>query len=549
MSMRPDNDMRIPEDTVKIAHSAFPKGNRYFEIRRALGTIYRDEQFADLFPTNGQPALAPWRLAIISVVQFWEDLTDRQAADAVRSRIDLKYLLGLPLDDAGFHHTVLSGFRQRVTTGEAEERLLDAVLDALQEGGWLKAGGTQRTDATHVLSAVSNLNRLRLVGETMYHTLDVLAQVAPEWLRRWAPMEWYERYGRPYSDFRLPRSKEKRRKLFQQIGRDGYELLDALDATEKRAYLREVPAVKVLRQIWEQQFSRKNGQITRRTAKNMPKAAELITSPYETEARSGKKGAQHWRGYKVHLTETVTPNAPQFVVNVTTTHAAQHDSTVVDGVHDALAKKGLLPQEHLVDAGYVSADNLVKARKKHKVALVGPAPRGNSWQARTEGGLDQSRFFIDWEAQVVTCPNGAQSRKWTSTTSSSGQPLNRVAFDPKTCLTCHDRPLCTRSKNGPRQLAFPMREQHEALRAAEAYEKTDAFKKQYAQRAGVEGTISQAVQSMDMRRSRYRGQHKTHLQHIMSAIAINLQRLASWLSGDKRSKTRVSHFGRLATIC
>lgn len=184
MSMQPQPVSEIPEETMEVAHAVFPQGNIYLTLRDRMGTLYRDEDFADLFAVRGQPAETPWRLAWITILQFMENLTDRQAADAVRSRIDWKYLLGLPLRDAGFHYSVLCEFRQRLVKGGAVEHLLVRLLELCRESSWLKERGRQRTDSTHVLARVRILNRLELVGVTLQATLNRLAQVVPEWLRR-----------------------------------------------------------------------------------------------------------------------------------------------------------------------------------------------------------------------------------------------------------------------------------------------------------------------------------------------------------------------------
>lgn len=128
MSLHPEASYPIPEETQRVACAAFPYGNVYMQVADRLGNIYHDAQFTALFPTRGQPAEAPARLALATVLQFAESLSDRQAADAVRSRIDWKYVLGLDLTDPGFDHTVLSEFRTRLVTGKVETLLLDALL-------------------------------------------------------------------------------------------------------------------------------------------------------------------------------------------------------------------------------------------------------------------------------------------------------------------------------------------------------------------------------------------------------------------------------------
>ncbi len=254
MSLHSKSIEPVPEETARIARAAFPKGNGYLRLRDEIGSLYTDEAFADLFPTHGQPAEAPWRLAVITVLQFAESLSDRQTADAVRARLDWKYLLGLPVDDAGFDASVLCEFRARLLAGGAEQRLLDLLLERFHEHKLLKARGRQRTDSTHVLSAVRALNRLQCVGETMRHALNSVAVAAPEWLRPRIRSEWIERYDHQLDEYRLPKKEAERAALAELIGADGFELLDAIYTPEAPSWLWEVPAVETLRRVWLQQY-------------------------------------------------------------------------------------------------------------------------------------------------------------------------------------------------------------------------------------------------------------------------------------------------------
>src|SRR5918911_229374 len=232
----------VPEETARVARAAFPKGTLYLRLRDELGPLYDDALFTDLFPSRGQPAEAPWRLALVTILQFAENLPDRQAAEAVRSRIDWKYLLGLELTDSGFDATVLCEFRARLVAGAAEQRLLDRLLTLARERGLLKPRGRQRTDSTHVLAAIHVLNRLECVGETLRHALNSLAVVAPEWLREQVPADWYERYGSRVDNYRLPKADAEREALAELIGVDGGRLLAAVWAPAAPSWLRQVPA-------------------------------------------------------------------------------------------------------------------------------------------------------------------------------------------------------------------------------------------------------------------------------------------------------------------
>jgi transposase len=546
MSMHPQPIKEIPQLTVEVARAAFPKGNPYMTLRDELGTIFEDDQFADLFPTRGQPAIAPWQLAFIMIMQFAEDLTDRQTAEQVRARIDWKYALGLELTDAGFDFSVLSEFRSRLIEGAAETHLLNTLLAIAQEQGWLKAGGRQRTDSTHVLAAVRQLNRLEIVGETLHHVLNVLAQVDPEWLLEQANPEWWQRYSQRFSEYRFPKGKDKQQELAETVGRDGYHLLTQIYEEEAPAHLRSIPAVNVLRQVWVQQFYLEDGRLRWRSNKNVPPAATMIASPYDIEVRLSQKRGKAWQGYKVHLTETCDRSAPHLITHIETTLATLQDNSALPAIHELLHEKTLLPGEHLVDGGYQSVTGLLDSQEKYGVELLGPMRPDGSWQARDSPAYDLSKFTVDWVEETVTCPQGKKSRYWKETTGSRGQPIIQVVYYEKECQACQARPLCTRSVSAPRYLTFHPREKLGALQAARDYQQTDEFKERYKKRAGVEGTISQAAFTLGMRRTRYRGLAKTHLHHVAIAAAINVSRIVDWLLGNSRALTHLSHFARLA---
>src|SRR5438874_11978634 len=247
MSLKPTPIPPVPEETARVVRAIFPRGNALMQLRDTLGTIYTDEAFADLFPTHGQPAEAPWRLALVTVFQFMERLTDRQAADAVRSRLDWKYMLSLELTDPGFDHSVLSEFRSRRVAGHAEQRLLDLLLERCREGGWLKVRGRQRTDSTHVLAKIRALNRVLCVAQTMVYVLNVLSEVAPEWVRAYVPVEWVERYGERLEHERLPKEEDERKQYANQVGADGWMLLATLEGSATPDWIQTLPGIPTLR--------------------------------------------------------------------------------------------------------------------------------------------------------------------------------------------------------------------------------------------------------------------------------------------------------------
>lgn len=547
MSLHPQAIPPVPETTAVTARAAFPRGNRYLAMRDELGVFYTDHDFAALFPTRAQPAETPWRLALVLVFQFAEGLSDEQAAEAVRSRIDWKYALSLELTDAGFDASVLSEFRTRLVQGSAELYLLDAMLARFKALGLLKARTRQRSDSTHVLAAVRALNRLACVGETVRHALNTLAVAAPDWLRQRLDPNWSDRYGTRFDDYRLPKAEAERQALAEQIGADGRALLTSSYDAIAPPWLRELPAIQSLRQIWLQQYyAVADDQPMRwRAWVDLPSAAQRINTPYDVEARYSIKRTTVWTGYKVHVTETCDDDAPHLITHVETTEATTPDWHAPAIIHGALALKDLLPAEHLLDAGYVDTDTLVSSRSDHQIEVIGPVPPDNSWQARAGLGFDIACFTVDWQAKQVQCPQGRTSRKWSETHDRHGSPIITIRFARSDCQACAQHANCTRS-DGPREMTFRPQAIHTALHVAREYQRTAEFKARYNARAGVEGCLSQGMRVSDLRRARYLGLAKTRLQHILSAAGLNLRRIGEWFAETPRARTRIAPFVALA---
>jgi transposase len=307
-------------------------------------------------------------------------------------------------------------------------------------------------------------------------------------------------------------------------------------------------AIRILEQVWQQHYEYDDPDDPSprwRDKKMLPPAAERIASPHDPEARYSTKRGMEWQGYKSHLTETCESDAPHLIVNVETTVATDQDIEVVEPIHQRLQQQALLPAEHLLDSGYVSAEKLVDCSTQYNVQLVGPVRPDVSWQAQQPEAYDITRFQIDWLAEQVTCPQGKTSSFWKPQIGVRDNPVIEVNFRQKDCKPCPARKLCTRSKSGPRLLTIMHQAQFEALQAARTYQQTDDFRQQYAKRAGVEGTIGQAANAYEMRQTRYAGLDKTHLQHIATAVAINLQRIWAWLTDIPVAKTKVSAFAAL----
>jgi hypothetical protein len=542
-------------------------------MRDRLGEWMTDALFAQAFGARGRPGVPPAVLAVVTVLQFAYGLGDRETAEAVETRLDWQYALGLPLDCEGFDHTVLGEFRARVAAHGLEQAALDALLARLGDEGLVRARGKQRTDSTHVIAAVRALHTIELAGESVRAALEALAVACPDWLAaRLCTADWTRRYGARVDSWRLPAGKAARDELTIQYARDGYALIAACYEDSAPAWARELPAVQVLRTVLVQNFHRdidgereENRRREPGLESGLPPAHIKISSPYDPDARWGfKKEDLLWLGCKLHITETCQdppgcgcrpdPAAaqpsrcghdvlPNIITDVQTTDATVHDSAVTLATCAALDAKGLAPSRLYADSGYASPQNMLDAARDWGITLVTPLLADTSRQARGKTGYDRSAFTIDYDARTATCPQGQASHSWYET-AIRGRPAIIVAFRARTCRPCPARAQCTTARGG-RNLTLPPRDLYDLQATARTVQDSRDWRQDYKRRAGIEATISQAVTVTGTRRARYRGLAKTRLEHACAAVALNLWRLDAYWNHTPIDRTRTSHLARL----
>jgi transposase len=387
-------------------------------------------------------------------------------------------------------------------------------------------------------------NSVQLVAETMRLAVEALAAHHAEWLRMIALPHWYARYSLVLTGYRLPRAKDKQDALALEIGRDGFYLLDALQRPEVPRQAASWSALSVLAQVWQQQFARHDDGPRWRAAADKPAAGQVITTPHDLEARFTAHDTKTWNGYQVHWTETCDAERPHVITHVATTSADTRDIEVLPRIHAALKKLDLLPSVHWVDTGYTSGPNLVERRQCYGVRLVGPLHEDRSWQAQLPEGITLDQFLIDFEHQQATCPQGQVSSRWSAKTDEEGQTQVQVAFASALGQACVVRELCTKSRKRGRILTLGV--SYAVLQAGRQWQHTAAFWQEYKLRAGVEGTVSALVRQHGARRTRYQGSCKTHVQSLLTAIAVNLRRAALWLMGERPGTTRPARLQCLA---
>src|SRR5260370_2029996 len=490
-------------------------------------------------------------MALVTVLQALENLSDRQAAEMVRGRLDWKYALSVTLDDQGFDASILVEFRQRLLEHGREDRLLEPILRVCREHGWLKAGGKQRTDATFVLANVRGLSSLESVGESLRATLNELAEVDPDWLLGVISPDWFDRYVHRFELQRFPKGEQAQALLRRQVGEDSWHLLQAAMDEHAPQQVRDCPSLGLLHQVWDQHFECVEGLIGFRDGPAV-ESAERVMYPYETDARASRKRDTEWVGYKVHLTETCGEEEEvHLIVQAQITAATEQDVEETMPLLGDLQARDLVPEVRLVDSGYVSGEVLAD-HAELGIALVSPLKQEGGWQHETGYGL--SAFQVDWQQQQVRCPQGQLSQNWCPGRHNRGEEVIRVSFSAVTCQACPVKALCTkREKHKGRILTLSPQPVHEARQRRRAEQRATAFQERYALRAGIEGTISEGARSHGLRRARHSGKRDTQLRAKAIAAAINLVRIHQMLQRTQRGlsprpKRPLSPFARLRLL-
>jgi transposase len=352
---------------------------------------------------------------------------------------------------------------------------------------------------------------------------------------------------RRVEDERLPTKQAARDALALQTGQDGTTLLATIFSEKAPAWLREVPAIDVLRRVWLQNYLWQDEQLCWRENDNIPPASQFISSPHDLEAHYARKHTTQWIGYKLYVTETCDDDHPHLITHIETTPGPVADGDVTPIIYAALRKREILPATHIVDTGFLDAELMVDSRSEYDVDLFGPTRQDYHWQSQAGEGFAAQDFVINWDEQKVTCPPGRTSISWTTAVDKRTNDVIKIKFSTKDCRQCACINQCVRSKKQyPRRtLTIRPKPQYEALQAARQREMTKDFHKEYDRRAGIEGTISRGIRATRLRQTRYRGLDRVRLAHILTRLGLNALRLGEWFLETERSKTRITPFARV----
>lgn len=522
------NDTGIPEDTGTWGENHLESDNPYRIIGEQLFSFISYDELASIYSDIGRPSINPVILSLVTVFQFLEDVPDRVAALWVKIRLDWKYALHLPLHDTGFHYSDLCNFRKRLAENGKESLIFEHLLEKIKSLGFLKKRKHQRTDSTHVLAKIRRLSRLENLSEGLRVALRAIYKADRTFYETRIPVLYTEHWSKPLSDYQM--TDEERRQGLQRVGQDIHWLLSFLK-TNKESFLR-LPQLEVLQTLFSQHFTIQSQKVSLK--KEATAGKERIQTPHDPEARYSKKRGKSWTGGKVHITETANEKGEvNFITDITTTKACERDSETLSQIQGNLEKRKLKPEQQFVDKAYITGDNLADSQE-NDIRLMGEAS-----ELDNKGLYTADEFSIDYDSQTVTCPANVTSWAWHEIETGKHKGDIQISFGQQ-CQDCSLKDKCTKSKRGR---ILRLHGHYQLLKERREECKAESFKEAMKRRPPIEGTISEMVRSHGLRRNRYRGLAKNHLQNLMIGTAVNLKRLVKAMSMSKNSQKQ-----QLATV-
>lgn len=511
----------IPEEIRIWGESQLALDNAYRSLGDQLCSFIPEEELTSMYAPGGRSSINPSLLSFVTIFQYLEDIPERVAALWVKTRLDWKYALHLPLDDGGFHYADLCNFRKRLLAHGKESLIFEEVLQKIESLGFLKKRGYQRPDSTHVLAVVRQLSRLENLSEGLRMALKAVEQADMAFYEAKLPALYRAHWSKPLSDYQM--TEDERKAALVRVGQDIHWLLGFLK-TNRESFLR-FPELEVLQALFSQHFTLQAQAVALK--KEAAPGKEKIQSPHDLEARYATKRGKGWTGYKVHITETANEKGEvNFVTEITTTNAWERDSETLPQIQENLAERSLTPEEQFVDKGYTTGDNLASSEKKG-IKLMGEVSTPEN-----HGRFTADDFSIDFEAKTAKCPAGCTSCSWRTFESGKHQGSVEIRFGEQ-WQECPLKAQCTLAKHGRK---LRLQRHYPFLKARREEGKTEAFREARKRRPPVEGTLSEMVRAHGLRKSRDRGFAKTHLQHLMKGAALNLKRLIKRLTLPEKSQ-------------
>jgi transposase len=511
-------------DANYVCERLIPKDSFYRKFREIIRPLISDEQFESMYcKDNGRPSIPPSLLAMATILQFYRDLSDREMERACMYDIEIKYALGLQLDERPFDHSSLGDFRKRLLQNDKEKEVFDRILGHLVKAGLIKKNEIQRIDATHVVADIAIPTMVTLVKKGVYEILKPLAKRHTAVHQLIAATIDLTEYSKAEVNHDAPGrlDVENRKKKLVEVVADARKVLEQVEGIKHDEILER--RVGLLKRILRENITEdNNGTPLERDYKEKPQ--DIMVSPIDADARFGaKSNTKRFTGYKMNITETVES---RFVTNVKAMRGNRYDGENMVEMVLEQKQHDIQPSKLVGDTAY--GDGVArKGLQEEGIIVVAPLKDKNP---RTKAIYPKSMFHYDGIKHSLTCPSGITTKRsywdWK-------KKIRLFQFPMTECGKCPRKPECTNAKDGRRTVGIS--EYNKELREAEVYNCTEQFKEDMKLRQPIEGKISELTRYHGMRRARYRGLEKVGLQCYFAAVAVNIKR---WIKLEMEKLTQ-----------
>lgn len=512
-------------DTDFLCEELIPQDSFFRKFRELVWPVIKDVDFESLYcKDNGRPAISPSLLAMATIIQMHKNLSDREMERSALFDLEIKYALGVGIDERPFDHSSLGDFRKRLLENGKEKLIFDKILKKLVKDGLIESDEIQRIDATHVIANVAIPSMVTLIKKGIYEVLKVLEKENQKIYKKVLKSIHAKEYTKEEVNHDAPGRLdiEKRERKLVLVVEDAKIVLRLLKVESNSELLNE--KLDILKRIIRENIEEdKNGDS--KEIKKSEKPSDLLVSPIDPDARYGckAKGGDlkfKFHGFKANITETVRS---RFITSIKGFSGNRHDSTTMVEQIKEQKKFGLVPEKLIGDAAYTFAEHR-KQLDEHGTQLVSPLYTKNN---RTKEVFPKSMFLYDREKDTLTCPMNVTTDAYTF---SGEKKIKNFRFLMSKCKECVYKSLCTQADEGRRVVGIAP--EHELLMETEIYNQTENFKQDMKLRPPVEGKISEIARQHRLRWARYRGLKKFNLQCYFTAAIVNIKRWIKLTMGE-----------------
>jgi len=515
-------------DADYVCEQLIPPDSFYRKFREIVEPLIEDEQFETMYcEDNGRPAISPALLAMATILQFYRNLSDREMERACMFDIEVKYALGLKLNERPFDHSSLGDFRKRLLENGKEKEIFDRILSHLVKQGLIEKDEIQRIDATHVIADIAIPTMVTLVKKGIYEILKSLKRKHEGTLKKVEGEIKLSEYTKEKINLEAPgrMDMEKKKKKLVEVVNDAHVVLKHAKGIKGDRNLRK--GIELLKRILQENIEEdEEGNPKERDYKEKPK--DILVSPVDPDARYGAKShTKRFTGYKAGITETVSS---RFITSIKAIPGNRHDGeTAVEAITEQRSQ-GLIPPKVIGDTAY-GHGIYRKALKKDGTQMVAPLKEKND---RTKLIYSKNLFQYNQDKQTLTCPEGVTTK---ASFYDRQRQVKTFHFPMRVCNKCPVQKECTKDKDGRRTVGISR--VYNDLMEAERYNLTEQFKEDMKLRPPIEGKLSELTRYHGLRRARYRGLNKVSLQCYFTAVAVNIKRRVKILLEKMTLKTAV----------